>query len=87
MQQILSLLAPQMRSQNSVFRDDMLSAGYADDHPVSPLQTDERPKTLTTAEFKLHLELMEPYDSLSAVFKSVFNLHRYGLTLQEQISA
>lgn len=54
----------------------------------SSLGTDDRPRTLTTAEFKLNLELMELLcDSLPAVFKSMFNLQRYGLTLQEQISA
>ncbi|KAG2746496.1 hypothetical protein P692DRAFT_201031950 [Suillus brevipes Sb2] len=50
--------------------------------------TDDHPKTLTTANFQPHLELMEPRDSLSAVLKFMFNLQRDSvevwLMLQEQ---
>ncbi|KAG2747723.1 hypothetical protein P692DRAFT_20835014 [Suillus brevipes Sb2] len=66
-------LASQMRYQSSVFRDDMLSVGHADDQP---LKTNDRPKSLTTVKFKPYLELMDPCDSLSAVLKSLFNLQR-----------
>jgi hypothetical protein len=41
--------------------------------PRLHLQTDDHPKTLTTAKFKPHLE---PCDSLSALLKLIFNLKR-----------
>ncbi|KAG1762002.1 hypothetical protein EDD22DRAFT_1050900 [Suillus occidentalis] len=40
------------------------------------LQTEDCSKTLTTAKFKPHLELVEPCDSLSALLKLMFNLKR-----------